>query len=78
MKKHLILSIFVVSLIFLKTTSSLQVEEDDEDLSFLEEDDHSSHSDSNPYNHQHDYENYDDLQEDDDLLIQIQTHTFRC
>ncbi|OIT03305.1 PREDICTED: protein disulfide isomerase-like 1-3 [Nicotiana attenuata] len=69
MKKYLILSILLLNLIFLKTASSLDsknLEEEEEDLSFLEEEDSAAdaHSDSNPYGDHHDFENYDDLEDD--------------
>lgn len=67
MKKYLILSIFLLNLIFFRTSLSLDsksVEDEEEDLSFLEEEDSAAHSDSNPYGDQHDYENYEDLEDD--------------
>nr|XP_016509588.1 PREDICTED: protein disulfide isomerase-like 1-4 [Nicotiana tabacum] len=75
MKKYLILSILLLSLICFNTASSLHsknIEEEEEDLSFLEEEDSAAdaHSDSNPYGDHHDYENYDDLEEDSDASDQ--------
>ncbi|XP_009613613.1 protein disulfide isomerase-like 1-4 [Nicotiana tomentosiformis] len=75
MKKYLILSILLLSLICFNTASSLHsknIEEEEEDLSFLEEVDSAAdaHSDSNPYGDHHDYENYDDLEEDSDASDQ--------
>ncbi|XP_009778611.1 protein disulfide isomerase-like 1-3 [Nicotiana tabacum] len=74
MKKYLILSILLLNLIFLKTASSLDSEkiEEEEDLSFLEEEDSAAdaHSDSNPYGDRHDFENYDDLEDDSDASDQ--------
>ncbi|KAK4721590.1 hypothetical protein R3W88_011823 [Solanum pinnatisectum] len=64
MKKYLILSIFLLNLIFFRTALSSVVEEEEEDLSFLEEEDSDAHSDSNPYGDHHDFENYEDLEDD--------------
>lgn len=75
MKKYLILSILLLSLICFNTASSLHsknIEEEEEDLSFLEEEDSAAdaHSDSNPYGDRHDFENYDDLEDDSDASDQ--------
>ncbi|PHT58476.1 Protein disulfide isomerase-like 1-4 [Capsicum baccatum] len=68
MKKYVILSIFLLSVIFFRRGLSLDsksVEVEEEDLSFLEEEDSAAYSDSNhPYGGQHDYENYEDLEDD--------------
>lgn len=64
MKKYLILSIFLLNLIFFRTALSSVVEDEEEDLSFLEEQDSDAHSDSNPYGEHHDFENYEDLEDD--------------
>ncbi|KAJ8557091.1 hypothetical protein K7X08_002716 [Anisodus acutangulus] len=65
MKKYLILSIFLLNLIFFRTALSLDsksVEDEEEDLSFLEEED--SYGDQHEHEHEHDYENYEDMEDD--------------
>ncbi|KAL3520673.1 hypothetical protein ACH5RR_018822 [Cinchona calisaya] len=48
-----------------KGKDSKAVEEDDEDLSFLEQDDVAPSSNHDPYGIYHNYENYDDLEDND-------------
>ncbi|XP_075496228.1 protein disulfide isomerase-like 1-4 [Primulina tabacum] len=69
MKYVMILSVFLYLVCFSITIQSSKPEQD-EDLTFLEQDEknYAESSDSaHPYGHPRDYENYDDLEEDDDL-----------
>ncbi|CAH9080410.1 unnamed protein product [Cuscuta epithymum] len=69
-----VLSILLLFLISFQTpscaesTNGAAAADEEEDLSFLEKDDDSFSSHSDPYGHEHDYENYDDLAEDPEAL----------
>ncbi|XP_073032446.1 protein disulfide isomerase-like 1-4 [Primulina eburnea] len=69
MKYVMILSVFLYLVCFSISIRSSKPEQD-EDLTFLEQDEknYAESSDSvHPYGHSRDYENYDDLEDDDDL-----------
>ncbi|RAL40285.1 hypothetical protein DM860_006355 [Cuscuta australis] len=73
-KSIAVLSVLVLFLISSRTASCAEsknraaANEEEEDLSFLEEDGDSDFSHSDPYGQHHDFENYDDLEEDPEAL----------
>lgn len=69
MKSVTILSVFLYLICFSASIQSLKPEQD-QDLTFLEQDeknDAESSDSAHPYGNPRDYENYDDLEEDDEL-----------
>lgn len=66
--KSLVVLSILLCLICSKFSLCSSKSEEDEDLSFLEQQEQSDAApldDAHPYGHQHDYENYDDLEDDE-------------